>query len=64
MTDDNGYTNCADREVKTMNLTAIDFTSQDVITERFDEISFTSTNRFRAYIYSGAHTYVFYFRRQ
>ncbi len=62
-TDDNGNRNCDDKQVKTLRITAINFTSQDVKTEYFDEMVFTGTNRFNAYVYSGFHTYVFRFRR-
>ncbi len=48
---------------KTLEITAVNFTTQDVRTEIFERIQFTGTNRFKGFIYSGAHTYVFYFRR-
>ena len=62
-TDENGNYECNDRQVKSMQVTAINFTTQDVRSEFFDEIIFTGTNRFKAYIYSGSRTYVFRFRR-
>jgi hypothetical protein len=62
--DDNGNTDCNDRNVKSLHLTAVDFTNQDVRSEFFNEIVFTGTNRFKAYIYSGFRTYVFRFRRR
>ena len=63
-TDGNGNTNCSDRQVSSLQVTAIDFVNQSVVTENFEEIDFTSKDRLKAYIHSGAHTYVFYFRRQ
>jgi hypothetical protein len=63
-TNDNGSYNCNDRYVRSMQINAINFTTQDVRSEYFDEIIFTGTNRFKAYIYSGFSTYVFRFRRQ
>jgi hypothetical protein len=63
-TDDNGNTDCNDRHVRSLHITAVDFTNQDVRSEFFNEMVFTGTNRFKAYIYSGARTYVFRFRRQ
>lgn len=52
-----------DDRVKTLRITAVDFSSQDIKSEFFHKIVFTSTDRFIAYIYSGAHTYIFRFRR-
>jgi hypothetical protein len=63
-TDNNGNRECDDRDVRSLQITAIDFQSQDVRTEHFDEIVFTGTNRFKAYIYLSARTYVFKFRRE
>jgi hypothetical protein len=60
---DDGYTNCADREVKNLFINAIDFAGQDLRSEHFDEIWFTGTNHFKAYIYSGLHSYVFHVSR-
>jgi hypothetical protein len=62
-TNDNGSTNCNDRQVNTLHITAVDFISQDVKTEYFDDMLFTGTNRFNAFIHSGLHTYIFHFRR-
>jgi hypothetical protein len=63
-TDENGNYECDDRYVRSMHITAVDFANQDVRSEYFDEIIFTGTNRFKAYIYSGSRSYVFRFRRQ
>ncbi len=63
-TDDNGNYDCNDRNVKSLHITAVDFTNQDVRSEFFNEMVFTSTNRFKAYIYSGSRTYVFRFQRR
>jgi hypothetical protein len=62
-TDNNGNYNCDDREVKTLSIVAVDFATQQIRSENFEEMEFTGTNRFNAYIYSGLHTYVFRFRR-
>jgi hypothetical protein len=51
------------RSVRTMQITAVNFQTQDVLTEHFEEIKFTSTNRFRAFIRRGLKTYVFFFKR-
>lgn len=62
-TNEDGYRNCDDRYVRSLHITAVNFTTQDVRSEYFDEIIFTGTNRFKAYIYSGSRSYVFRFRR-
>ena len=54
---------CSDRYVRSLHIHAINFTTQDVITEYFDEIIFTGTDRFKAFIYSGTSTYVYRFIR-
>ena len=59
---DNG--DCNDRNVNTLSITAIDFETRDVKTEHFDEIKFTATDKFNAYIYLNSTTYVFRFRRE
>ena len=63
-TDNNGNRQCNDRKVRSLQITAIDFQTQDVKTEHFDEIVFTGTNKFKAYIYLTARTYVFRFTRE
>jgi len=55
--------NCDDRQVKALNIVAINFLTQEIRSEYFEEMQFTGTDRFNAYIYSGAHTYIFRFRR-
>ncbi len=68
-TNGNCYTNdygdrvCETREVKTLNLQGVDFTNQVYFGINFDEMVFTGTNRFKVYIYEGAKTYIFRFRR-
>jgi hypothetical protein len=63
-TDDNGNRDCDDRDVRSLSITAIDFQTRDVKTEHFDEIKFTGTDKFNAYIYLNSRTYVFRFRRE
>jgi hypothetical protein len=63
-TDNNGNSQCNDRNVRSLQVTAIDFQTRDVKTEYFDEIVFTGTNRFKAYIYLNSRTYVFRFSRE
>ena len=50
--------------VRTLQIIAINFTSQEVRSEYFNEVRFTSTNKFRAFVRSGWRDYVFYFERR
>lgn len=63
-TNEDGDYDCDDRYVHSMHITAVNFTTQEVRSEYFDEVLFTGTNRFRAYVYTGTRNYVFRFRRQ
>ncbi|MEO8403577.1 MAG: hypothetical protein ABI480_03245 [Chitinophagaceae bacterium] len=49
---------------RTLLITAVDFTSQDVKSEFFNDMNFTGTNHFKAFIESDFHTYVYHFKRQ
>lgn len=62
-TDEDGRYECDDRYVRSLRVTAVNFTNQDILSEFFDEIIFTGTNRFKAYIYTASRSYVFRFRR-
>lgn len=53
----------AGNRVHTLLVSVVDFTSQDVKSEYFDEIVFTGTDHFRAYIHDNSHSYSFRFRR-
>jgi hypothetical protein len=55
---------CDDQTVRSLSITAIDFATRDVKTENFDDIKFTGTNKFNAFIHYNARTYVFRFRRE
>ena len=61
--DENGYEDCDEKRVRSLSITAVDFSSQRVLNEFFDDIVFTGTNRFKAFIYTGFATYIFRFRR-
>jgi hypothetical protein len=63
-TDENGNNICNDRNVKSLHLMAVDFINQDVRSEFFNEMVFTGTNRFKAYIYDGFRTFIFRFHRR
>ena len=62
-TDEDGSYECDDRYVRSLKITAVNFSTQEIRSEFFDEIIFTGTNRFKAYLYSGSRSYVFRFRR-
>jgi hypothetical protein len=61
--DDYGNSICDDRYVKNLRIDATDYNTRDTKSEFFDEMQFTSTNRFKAYIYAGSRTYIFRFKR-
>lgn len=63
-TDENGVSQCDNRNVRTLQIHVIDFTTHDTRSEYFDEMVFTGTNRFKAYIYDGPRTYIFKFSRR
>jgi hypothetical protein len=62
-TDSDGNSQCDTEVFQELYISVTDPVSQDVKNERFDDIHFTSSNRFKAYIYSDFQTYTFIFRR-
>ena len=52
-----------DKHIQSLQITAVDFTNQNVLTEYYDDLNFTGTNHFKANIIAGSHTYVTHFRR-
>ena len=48
---------------RSLQVTVVDFVSQRILTEYYDDMNFTGTNRFKANIISSFHTYVTRFRR-
>ena len=52
-----------DKHIQSLQVTAVDFVSQNVLTEYYDDLNFTGTNRFKANIVSDFHTFVTHFRR-
>ena len=52
-----------EKHVQSLQITAVDFVSQNVLTEYYDDLNFTGTNHFKANIISGSHTYITHFRR-
>ncbi len=53
-----------DQLQRSLQLTVIDFAGQQVLSEHFNDMQFTGTNRFAAFIYYGSRTYMYRFRRQ
>ncbi len=53
----------SDKTIHSLQITAVDFTNQQVLAEYYDDINFVSTNHFRANIIYNFHTYVTNFRR-
>jgi len=53
-----------DNNAKTLQITAIDFTNQQVRSEYFNNMIFTNTNRFSAIINYNTRAYVYRFLRQ
>jgi hypothetical protein len=49
---------------QSLQITAIDFNSQDVKTEYFNDLAFTTTNRFKGFINNGTKTYIYHFVRE
>lgn len=46
-----------------LEVTAVDFAGQHILSETYDDMNFSGTNRFKARIYAGLRTYVTHFRR-
>ena len=52
-----------DQQYQSLFITVIDFQTQDVISEYFDDMQFTGSNRFKATIDGGSRTYTCKFKR-
>ncbi|MEO6231641.1 MAG: hypothetical protein ABJB11_11380 [Ferruginibacter sp.] len=52
-----------DQTLRSLQITAVDFTNQQVLSQYYDDMNFTSTNHFKATVNSTFHTYVTHFRR-
>jgi hypothetical protein len=53
----------SDNMIRTLQLVVVNFATQELKSELFEEMYFTSTNKFKARITQGLHTYVFHFER-
>lgn len=56
--------NNGEEVTQSLQVTAVNFTTQEVRSEYFNDIKFTRKGRFKAYVSSGYNTYVFYFDKQ
>ena len=52
-----------DQQVRALHIAVVNFTTQQLRSELFEEIQFTGTNKFKGFIRQGLHTYVFHFER-
>lgn len=52
-----------DQQIRSLHIAAVNFTTQQVRSELFEEIRFTGTNKFKGFIRQGLRTYVFHFER-
>ncbi len=52
-----------DQTVRSLEISAVDFTSHQVLTQYYDNMNFTGTNHFKATINVSFHTYVTHFIR-
>ena len=48
---------------RSLQITAVDFTNQNFLSEYYDDMNFTGTDHFKANIIQNFHTYVTHFRR-
>ncbi len=56
-------TNVNETVSQSLEITAVNFNNQSIISEYYDDIDFSSTDHFKAKIEQGLHTYVTHFRR-
>jgi len=52
-----------DETLRSLRITAVNFTTQQILSEYYDDMNFASTDHFKANITSLFHTYVTHFRR-
>lgn len=52
-----------EQQIRSLHIAVVNFATQQMRSELFEEIRFTSTNKFKGFIRQGAHTYVFHFER-
>jgi hypothetical protein len=52
-----------DNRLQTLYISVINYQTQQMISEYFDDMQFTGTNRFKAFVNTGGRTYTFKFKR-
>jgi hypothetical protein len=52
-----------DNQQQTLVISVLNFQTQDIISEYFDDMQFTGTNKFKAFVNYGGRTYTFKFKR-
>ena len=52
-----------ENRMQTLYISVINYQTQQMISEYFDDMQFTGTNRFKAFVNTGGRTYTFKFRR-
>ena len=52
-----------DSRMQTLYISVINYQTQQMISEYFDDMQFTGTNRFKAFVNTGGRTYTFKFKR-
>ena len=55
--------NTGEEVLRQLHVTMVDFNTQRVISETFDDMQFTGTDKFKAFIYTAGRTYTFKFKR-
>lgn len=55
--------NVGDESIRIFEIAIVNYASQQLLTQVYDDMSFAGTDHFKARIYSGLHTYVTHFRR-
>ena len=55
--------NTDNNAIQSLQVTAVNFTTQEIRTEYFEDIHFTGKDKFKAYVRQGWHTFVFHFKR-
>jgi hypothetical protein len=55
--------NTSDEVIRSLHVSVVNFTTQDIRSELFEEIRFTGTNKFKCFIRQGLHSWVFKFER-
>jgi len=58
------YSGNQSEDIRTLSVNAVNFGTQEIRSELFENIRFTGTNKFKAFIYSRTHTFIFHFKQR